>query len=163
MTEIKETRRIPASLDAVWSVLDDIDRYAEWGETTVSVTQGVGKAAKGVRYEERNKVVGPITTGSRWTVTEHDPPRRAVHRGEGIMMTRWFEAIFDVAPAGDATDLTLTFRYQPSLGFLGRILDALLFRRMLPAEMKGSLESVGRLAVAEPTPAREAPPVRATA
>ena len=147
MTELSERRRIPAPLDAVWDVLDDIDTFAEWGETTLAVVEGGGRGALGSEYVERNKVFGPLTTKSRWKIVEHDPPHRAVHRSENVASTRWFDAVLDAAPAGDATDVTITFRYEPSMGRFGRMLDALVFRKTLPGEMRGSLESIERLAL----------------
>ena len=78
------SRVIPAPSEQIWRVLDDTSRYAEWVPQTLEVTRNDGEAVVGATYDERNRVVGPITGSSRWRVVERDPGRYSLHEGEGL-------------------------------------------------------------------------------
>lgn len=147
MVQLTEKRRMGATPEQVWAVITDIDSFPLWAESTIAVTEGSGRATAGRVYEERNTVLGPITTSSRWTVTVYEEPVRTVHRGEGITLTRWFELEFVLARAeAGGTDVAETYRFEPSLGPLGALLGSQVFARTLPPTMRTSLAKIEELA-----------------
>lgn len=138
---------IPAPQDEVWALLSDTTRYAEWVEDTVEVVRTDGPAAEGSTYDERNTILGPIKGSSRWTVVEHEPPRLSVHRGEGIPIASTMSIEFALQPAGDAaTEVTLTFLYEPRFGPLGGLLASAGLHRKLEAGFRRTANNLAALA-----------------
>jgi len=143
---------VPAPPEAVWALASDPDRFAEWLELTEEVTRADKPLRLGSTYEERNVVLGPIRGASRWTVVQHEAPRRQTHRGEGIALAASLDFFVELEPADQATRLTLGLRYRPALGPLGALLDRLHTRRSLRAAMERSAANVAALAERELTP-----------
>ena len=133
--EVTASAPVAAPPEQAWELLCDTARYAEWVEGTDEVTRTDGPASRGSTYDEVNPVLGPWKAKTRWTVTEFDPPRRQVHRGEGIPMAASFEVVMELAPVGGACELTLTLRGETSLGPLGSA---------FAAAQKGQLEKSNR-------------------
>jgi hypothetical protein len=75
---------LPVEQERLWALLCDTRRYPEWVEMTTAVVRTDGPTRPGSTYEERNRLVGPFTVRSRWTVTEFDPPRHQQHIGTGV-------------------------------------------------------------------------------
>lgn len=144
------TTTIPAPQAAVWELLSDTTRYAEWVEATDEVVRTDGPAELGSTYDERNTVLGPIKASSHWTVIEHEPPRRSVHRGEGITLVAQATLEMALQPVGDeSTEVTLTFRYVPALGPAGRLLAAAVLHGQAEAGFRRSLDNLAALATRE--------------
>ena len=80
---------VSAPPERVWELISDTSRYADWVAGTDEVTRTDGPAREGSTYDEVNPILGPWKARSRWTVTEFDPPRRQVHRGEGLPLTSY--------------------------------------------------------------------------
>ncbi len=117
------SRVIPAPSERVWQVLDDTSRYAEWVPQTLEVTRNDGEAVVGATYDERNQVVGPIKGKSRWRVVERDPGRSSLHEGEGLPLVKNLSVEMRTAAAGESTEVTLTLRYDSTLGPLGALIE----------------------------------------
>jgi uncharacterized protein YndB with AHSA1/START domain len=145
---------IPAPPEKVFELISDTTRYPDWAENTLEVVRTDGPARVGSTYDERNIVFGPVKSSSRWTVVEHDPPRRSLHRGEGIALARSASIEFDLVPVGESTELTLTFRYVPAFGPIGAAIDSLVARRSLEASIRESLANLAAIAERELAPAR---------
>jgi len=126
---------VAAPPERVWEVLCDTERYAEWIEGTDEVTRSDGPAVAGSTYDEVNPILGPWKAKTRWTVIEFDPPRRQVHRGEGIPMVGSFDVVMEVRPVEGASEVTITLRADTRLGPLGAAFAAL---------QKGQLEQGNR-------------------
>lgn len=139
---VAATVTVPAAVEAVWELACDPDRFAEWADRTLAVTRADRPLTIGSTYEERNAVAGPLVGRSRWTVVEHEPPRRTTHRAEGLPLTASFDFVLELRAAGDATELTLQWRYRPALGPLGALLDRLYFHRSLQASVRRSVENL---------------------
>ena len=138
--------RARASLSApperVWELLSDTTRYAEWVAGTDEVTRSDGPARAGSTYDEVNPILGSWKARSRWTVTEFDPPRRQVHRAEGLPLTS-FEVVMEVAPVGEAaSEVTITLQGTSSAGPVG----TMFVRLMRPQVERDNRRSVQRLA-----------------
>src|SRR5205807_3467419 len=120
---------VPAPPEAVWQLVSDPDRFAEWAELTEEVTSSDRPLQLGSTYEERNVVLGPIKGTSRWTVVQHEAPRRQTHRGEGIALAASLDFFLELEPAEGATQLTLGLRYRAAYGALGALIDRVYSRR----------------------------------
>jgi carbon monoxide dehydrogenase subunit G len=145
MAELSATASASVSVppDRVWDLLCDTSRYAEWVAGTDEVTRTDGPAEQDSTYDEVNPILGPWKARSRWTVTGFEPPRRQVHRAEGLPLTSSFEVVMEVAPVGEgASEVTITLRGSSSAGPLG----ALFLRLMSGQVERDNRRSVQRLA-----------------
>jgi carbon monoxide dehydrogenase subunit G len=136
--EVSSSAPVAAPPERVWEALCDTASYAEWVDGTDEVTRTDGPAAPGSTYHEVNPILGPWKANTRWTVTEFDPPRRQVHRGEGIPLAKSFEVVMEVRPQEGASEVTLTLRGETGLGPLGSAFAAL---------QRGDLEKSNRRSV----------------
>jgi hypothetical protein len=153
VTEVGDRRRIAASPRAVWQVLGDIERYAEWAPWTMHARRVDRPAGLGVAYEEHGRVLSPLVGPSRWRIVEFDVPRRQVHRAEAVRLAVAFDRIFELTTDGDGgTWLTLCLRYRPTLGVAGRGLDWALMRWLQARRIASALEAIGRVAERAPGP-----------
>jgi carbon monoxide dehydrogenase subunit G len=133
--------------ERAWVLISDTERYPEWVTGTDQVTRTDGPAREGSTYDERNTILGPIKGSSRWTVVEHEPPRLSVHRGEGIPIASTMSIEFALQPAGDAaTEVTLTFLYEPRFGPLGGLLASAGLHRKLEAGFRRTANNLAALA-----------------
>jgi carbon monoxide dehydrogenase subunit G len=143
---VSATTTVAAAPEQVWSLLSDPARFAEWADRTLEVTSADSALRLGSNYEERNKVMGPITGSSRWTVVEHEAPRRQTHRGEGIAMAAALDFFVELRPVENATEVTLGLRYRPAFGAIGLLLDRLYFRRSLEQSFQRTASNLAELA-----------------
>src|SRR3979490_432994 len=100
---VAATTLVPAPPEAVWELVSDPDRFAEWAELTEVVIRADKPLRFGSTYEERNGVLGPIKGTSGWTVVQHEAPRRQTHRGEGIALAASLDFFIELEPAEQAT------------------------------------------------------------
>jgi len=147
------SRVIPAPSDAVWRVVDDTSRYAEWVPQTLEVTRNDGEAVVGATYDERNQVFGPIKGNSRWRVVERDPGRYSLHEGEGLPLVSNVSIEFRTEPAGESTEVTSTLRYDTTLGPVGGLIDKAAHGQTVAAqeEALANLEALVKSEVAQAT------------
>lgn len=147
------SRVIPASQEDIWGILNDTRRYAEWIPQTIEVTQSGGQGVEGATYHERNQVFGPIKGDSRWRVVE-STPQHSLHEGEGLPLVKNLSIAFDTQPAGESTEVTLTLRYDSTLGPIGALIDKAAHGQTVAAQEK-ALENLEALVVRESAAARE--------
>lgn len=120
---VTATETIDRPLAEVWELASDTGRYAEWVPATLEVTRTDGPARLGATYDERNKVAGPITATSHWTVTEFEPMGRQVHRDESIPFLQAMDIIMEFDAIDESsTRVTLSVRGESALGPLGALL-----------------------------------------
>jgi uncharacterized protein YndB with AHSA1/START domain len=142
------SRVIPAPAEAIWKVLDDTSRYAEWVPQTDAVTRNDGEAVVGATYDERNTVLGPIKGDSRWRVVERDEGRYSRHEGEGLPLVKNVSIEFTTQAAGESTEVSSTLRYDNTLGPLGALLDKLAHGQTVAAQ-KQALENLEAIVKSE--------------
>jgi carbon monoxide dehydrogenase subunit G len=140
---------VPAPPEAVWELVSDPGRFADWAELTDEVLRADRPLKLGSTYEERNVVLGPIKGTSRWTVVQHEAPRRQTHRGEGIALAASLDFFMELEPAEQATQLTVGLRYRPGLGALGALIDRIHLRGSVQAAMERSAANVAAIAERE--------------
>jgi carbon monoxide dehydrogenase subunit G len=150
---VAATAMVPAPPEAVWELISDPDRFAEWAELTEEVIRADKPLTLGSTYEERNVVLGPIKGMSRWTVVQHEAPRRQTHRGEGIALAASLDFFIELEPAERATQLTVGLRYRPGLGPIGAMIDRMYARRSMQAAMERSAANLAAIATRELAPA----------
>lgn len=146
---------VDAPLDAVWDLVSDTRRYAEYVEATLAVTRSDGMAHVGATYDERNKFIGPFKVSSHWRVTEFDPPRRQVHEADRWPLVDGLRIGFECEPADDGTRVTQWLEYAPKLGPLGSVLDGAM-RGQVQRDLDRTTANFKALAERElhtPTPA----------
>lgn len=120
--DVTATETIDRPLADVWALSCDIERYPEWVPATLEVLRHDGPAQLGVTYAERNRVAGPITAKSHWTVTEFEPMSRQVHRDESIPFLRFMDVVMEFAEAGEGrTRATLSLQGESALGPVGAL------------------------------------------
>jgi carbon monoxide dehydrogenase subunit G len=144
---------VSAPPEAVWELVSDPERFGEWAELTEEVIRADKPLRLGSTYEERNVVLGPIRGTSRWTVVQHEAPRRQTHRGEGIALASSLDFFMELEPVEQATQLTVGLRYRPGLGALGGLIDRLHARRAMQSAMQRSAANVATIAERELAPA----------
>ena len=140
---------VSAPPDAVWELVSDPERFGEWAELTDEVIRADKPLRLGSTYEERNVVLGPIKGTSRWTVVQHEAPRRQTHRGEGIALAASLDFFMELEPAEQATQLTVGLRYRPGLGVIGALIDRIHARRAMQAAMERSAANLAAIALRE--------------
>jgi carbon monoxide dehydrogenase subunit G len=147
---------VSAPPEAVWELVSDPERFGEWAELTEEVIRADKPLRLGSTYEERNVVLGPIKGTSRWTVVQHEAPRRQMHRGEGIALAASLDFFIELESAEQATQLTVGLRYRPGLGALGALIDRIHLRGSVQAAMERSAANVAAIAERELAPAPSA-------
>lgn len=142
MTTIHNRVELEASPGKVFELMADHTRYPDWLTVTDEVRLVTGDHLRaGTEYEEISQF-GPKRVRSRWRVTEFEPPRRQVHRGE--LPFGPLEVRIEIEPDGEGgalLDHTVKLTALPRFRPLGWLLERLILGRRFDAEMK---ESLGR-------------------
>lgn len=145
MGRIQSTVLIEASPEEVWEVMNDPDRWSEWVAFNERVTYiSDGPFGEGTVYREKGGP-GPLNAESEWRVTEFDPPRRQVHRGNlGIMQP---VLTFELDPLDGYTRVhqTVDFELLPHVNPLGRLLERLFVRRMMQRALNATIRNLKRV------------------
>ncbi|MFN8175711.1 MAG: SRPBCC family protein [Solirubrobacteraceae bacterium] len=134
----------PGAPEEIWALVSDPARFVSWAALTREVVRWDEPLGLGGSYVERNIVAGPLTALNTFTVVEHDPPRRAVHRvtGSALASEMWFFVV--LGPAGDGTQVTAGLRYRAAFGRAG---DALVSALVAPRLRRGFRETVDNIAL----------------
>jgi carbon monoxide dehydrogenase subunit G len=146
---VSATVTIAAPIERVWELTTDPTRFAEWAEQTTEVTRADHPLRIGSTYEERNRILGPLTGRSRWTVVEHEPPRRLASSAQGLPLVAGVNASIELHEVENATELTMAVRYRTGLGVVGSLLDALFGRRSTQAALERSVANLATIAERE--------------
>jgi uncharacterized protein YndB with AHSA1/START domain len=138
---VTATETIHATWESVWDVFSETSRYPEWVEGTLAVARTDGRAKLGSTYDEINRA-GPIRFTSSWKVIEYEPPRRQVHRDVTLPFTRFFDVVFEMAPAeATQTTINLTLVGESRRGPFG----ALVLRVLGPSLKRQNRRNAARL------------------
>jgi carbon monoxide dehydrogenase subunit G len=154
MLHVTASAVVPASQERVFELLCDTARYSEWVTGTNAVTRTDGPAREGSSYDEVNPVLGPWKASTTWRVVEHEPPRRTVHTTGDIPLSSRFDVVMEVAPEGDASEVTVTLRGEPAFGPIGGLF-ARLMQGQVERDNRRSVEAFAELATRELAGAQE--------
>ena len=148
MLQVTASAVVPASQERVFELLSDTARYSEWVTGTNEVTRTDGPAREGSTYDEVNPILGPWKASTTWRVVEHEPPRRSVHTTGDIPLSSRFDVVMEVAPEGEASEVTMTLRGEPALGPIGAVF-ARLMQGQVDRDNRRSVEAFAELATRE--------------
>jgi carbon monoxide dehydrogenase subunit G len=148
MLHVTASAVVPASQEQVFELLSDTARYSEWVTGTNAVTRTDGPAREGSTYDEVNPILGPWKASTTWRVVEHEPPRRSVHTTGDIPLSSRFDVVMEVAPEGDASEVTMTLRGEPALGPIGAVF-ARFMQGQVDRDNRRSVEAFAELATRE--------------
>jgi hypothetical protein len=95
-----------------------------------------------------NPILGPWKASTTWRVVEHEPPRRSVHTTGDIPLSSRFDVVMEVAPEGDASEVTMTLRGEPALGPIGAVF-ARFMQGQVDRDNRRSVEAFAELATRE--------------
>jgi uncharacterized membrane protein len=144
MAEIHKSVTIDAPAETVFDLLDDpsaipsytpnIERVEDvrQSEQRIGDTFRVIYKAVGMRFEEK------------FTLTEHARPNRLASRFENGMKGTF---LYQVAPQGEQSTLTVDVHYELPGGALGKAIDALLLERTNEKTIEKQLDNLRQLAV----------------
>lgn len=148
MLQVTASAVVPASQERVFEFLCDTARYSEWVTGTNAVTRTDGPAREGSTYDEVNPILGPWKASTTWRVIEHEPPRRSIHTTGDIPLSSRFDVVMEVAPEGDASEVTMTLRGEPALGPIGALF-ARFMQGQVDRDNRRSVEAFAELATRE--------------
>lgn len=141
---VQSTVRVEASPEEVWEILIDVDRWPDWVAFTDEVTYvSEGPFGEGTVYRERSGP-GPLKSESEWRVTEFDPPRRTVHRGDiGILQPI---LTLELDPANGYTRIHQTIDYEllPDFRPLGWLLERLFVHWLMQRSLNWTIRNLKR-------------------
>lgn len=141
LRSIKVSRRISSAPEDVWAVLADFPNIATWNSgvaksfATSESTSGVGA--------QRHCDLAPFGELEE-TVKEWDEPRRMVINIDAAKKLPMAHGVatFILNPAGDATEVTIEYAYQPKFGLLGQILGSLALDGQFTKGFNGFLKDL---------------------
>ena len=139
---VAASRELAATPEDVWNVIADTGRYADWVDGVLEVTSHHGTAVEGGQYTERNRMIGPVTARSRWTVVQQEQPSLRVDRGEGLWPLADIRNTFRLTSIGDRRtrmEYAVDFRLR-----LGR-LSPLVAKALAPGLRADFIRSMQRL------------------
>ena len=149
MPHLEEHVDVSVPREALWALVNDIDRMTEWvtfADELRSVSDD--ELGEGTVYREYGGV-GPISSESEWEITAFEPLERQVHVGDlGIMqptLTMTFEAHEGGTRFTQAMDFAAFPRFRP----LGMLLETLFIERALRSGLRETQANLKRLAETE--------------
>src|ERR671938_1589809 len=148
VAEIHKSVTIDAPAERVFELLDDpgaIPTYTPSVERVEDVRQSDQRI--GDTFRVIYKAVG-MTFEENFTITEHTRPTRLASRFENGMKGTF---LYQVAPQGEQTTLSVDVRYELPGGPLGKAIDALLLERTNEKTIEKQLENLGQMAVQGPS------------
>ena len=135
--EIREIVELARPPEVVAPYLAEFDHLPQWDPATVRVTSRTpGPLAVGTTYEVVSAFRGR-EIDLRYEVTEYDPPRRIVLRGDSDSVEAIDEITFE--PSGAGTRVTYVARFS---------FKNPLVRWLAPLVLRGAFRRLGREAAA---------------
>lgn len=124
--EIREVVEVARPPEVVFAYLAEFENLTDWDPATVRVkSRSSGPLAVGTAYEVVSAFRGR-EVDIRYVVTEYDPPRRVVLRGESDSVGALDEMTFESTDAGTRVTYVARFRFNNALA---RLIAPLALRR----------------------------------
>jgi carbon monoxide dehydrogenase subunit G len=146
MSEIHKSVTIDATADKVYEFVDNPENFSKYVpnvERVVDIKRSEGRV--GDSFRVIYKVMG-VTFDEKFTVTEHQPPRKAGSRFEGGMKGT-FDWSFETQ--GQQTKTSVDVRYELAGGALGKAIDALVLERTNEKTIGDMLQNMSRILAKE--------------
>ena len=137
MAIVQRIVQINASPEATMGLLSDATRWPDWypGMTKIEITSPFPEPGGKVSFKVRSAGMSmPITE----TVLEYQQGRLQVLQMEGMLSGR---ARWELTSEGEGTRLTTTFDYTLPGGVLGKVVDALVVKRLNAKSLEDGLHN----------------------
>lgn len=142
MPSVSRQVTIDAPRDAVWATLADIGSVSRWNPVvthSVETSEDDGPAGVGsARHCDLPGRMGSIDE----VVTGWNELESMEYEISGAKMMRSMHARFDLAEAGDATQVTMISDFTMVMGPIGALMAATMGKRMLGQNMDRTLEGL---------------------
>ena len=144
MTSIRRQIEVSCEPRAIFDVLADVERLAEFSHMTVRVDNGPGRPlAVGDHFDQVVKLLH-LEINTEWEVTELVAGERI--RVEGRSKANGSATITQhVVAQGDGSLVTFDIEYEPPFGILGEIADTALFEKRHEDDAEQILEGLTTL------------------
>lgn len=141
MRSIEVHRNIPAASAKVWAVLADFPNIASWN-TGVKKSFATSQSTGGVGTQ-RHCDLAPFGELEE-TIKEWDDTRCMVVSIDSAkkLPIAHAEVTFELSPADDATEVTVTYAYQPKFRLLGQIMSRLVLDGQLTKGFNAFLQDL---------------------
>jgi carbon monoxide dehydrogenase subunit G len=137
MAIVQRDVQIKASPQETMALLSDASRWPDWypGMTEVNIAAPFPEQGGKVAFKVKSVGMSMAVTE---TVLDYQPGKLQVLQMEGMLSghARW-----ELTPEGDGTRLTTTFDYALPGGVVGKIADALIFKRMNGKALEDALHN----------------------
>lgn len=150
---VSRARRVEAPPDAVWALLSDFHGVDRWAPLVVRVSE-LGDVAAGPGMARRCEL--------RWlgrvdeVVNVWEPGARIGYRVTALGPVQASQSLWVLEPDDQGgTCVRLRLAYRMRFGILGRLLDALVVRRILARNLRGALALLRRHLLSEERPASD--------
>ena len=141
MATVQRDVQLNASPSDAMAVVSDASRWPDWypGLTGVDIVAPFPQTGGSVAFQVKSAGVSNTLTE---TVLAYEPDRLLLFQMKGMLsgQARW-----ELTPDGDGTRLTTTFDYDLPGGMLGKLLDALIIKRLNGRSLQAALGNLQSL------------------
>jgi carbon monoxide dehydrogenase subunit G len=138
--DVDVSRRMNATPEAVWEVVDDLSRLPEWLAFASSVEDVSGPAHAGGTYTVKPPRSYEPTT--RWAVAEAEQPFRQLHTSE-MPVVSGVRSELTITPSGEGVTVRVRWTGTPK-GLLGKVMSGMMQKRITES-WERSLEQLEHL------------------
>lgn len=135
--DVDVSRRMNTSSDAVWAVVDDLERLPEWLAFAKSVEDVSAPAHAGATYTVKPPHFYEPTT--HWTVAEADPPSRQLHTSE-MPVVSGVRSELTITRSGDGVTVRVHWTGTPK-GLRGNLMSGMM-QKQITGMWERSLEQL---------------------
>jgi len=142
MATVEQTVDIAASPETVWSIITDPSNLPKLVPDLISnEVDPPGRAAVGQKGHAVGRRVDIFTE-----VTEVQPNKKLAFSQRPGGLFKSFSNTVTLAPTKTGTRATQTTKYEPSLGYLGKVLSSLVVSRSIEKNVKAFLTNTKEIA-----------------
>ena len=144
MGSATRTTEIAAPATEVWAILTELDAYHDW-ESGYVMSEYTSDQRTGVGVTRRVELKSPM--GVRWAnheITRWEEPSVIAWaaRSSNFPLLARAEQVVTLRAAGNTTHVQNTVTYTLKYGWLGRIIDPIMFRPIVKGGVEGFVDSL---------------------
>jgi carbon monoxide dehydrogenase subunit G len=124
--DVDVSRRMDATPEAVWAVIDDLHRLPEWLVFASAVEDVTGPAHAGETYTV--KPSRPYEPTTHWLVAEAEQPFRQLHTSE-MPVVSGVRSELTITPSGEGVTVRVHWTGTPK-GLLGKMMSGMMQKRI---------------------------------
>lgn len=149
---VEGARTVEGPPEAVWAVLSDFHGVDRWAPLVVRVSAlGDVESGPGMARRCRLRWLGEVDE----VVNVWEPAHRIGYRVTALGPVQASQSLWELEPDGQGgTRVRLRLSYRMRFGVAGRLLDALVVRRILARNLSGALALLRRAVLLEASPPR---------